>query len=71
MDRLGYSLSTPQPARTITGWVPDALAVAGHLGIELFVTVGTSIGGAYALALAALARERVLGVVACCSANVS
>jgi len=29
--------------------------------------LGTSTGGAYALALAALAPERVLGVVACCS----
>ena len=71
IDRPGYSLSAPQPARTIAGWVPDALAVAGHLGIEQFVTVGTSTGGAYALALAALARERVLGVVACCSMTVS
>lgn len=40
IDRPGYSLSAPQPARTIAGWVPDALAVAGHLGIEQFVTVG-------------------------------
>jgi pimeloyl-ACP methyl ester carboxylesterase len=67
IDRPGYGLSTPQPGRTIAGWVPDALAVADHLGIHRFVTVGTSTGGAFALALAALAPERVLGVVACCS----
>ena len=67
IDRPGYGLSTPQPGRTIAGWVPEALAVADHLGIGPFATVGISTGGAYALALAALAPARVLGVVACCS----
>jgi pimeloyl-ACP methyl ester carboxylesterase len=67
IDRPGYGLSAPRPGRTIADWVPDALAVAGHLAIDQFVTVGTSTGGAYALALAALAPDRVRGVVACCS----
>ena len=67
IDRPGYGLSTPQAGRTIAGWAPDALAVADHLGIGQFVAVGASTGGAFALALAALAPERVLGVVACCS----
>lgn len=67
IDRPGYGLSTPQPGRTIAGWVPEALAVADHLGIGPFAAVGISTGGAFALALAALAPERVLGVVACCS----
>jgi len=67
LDRPGYGLSDPQPGRTIGGWVPEALAVADHLGIDRFVTVGISTGGAYALAVAALAPERVLGVVPCCS----
>jgi pimeloyl-ACP methyl ester carboxylesterase len=67
IDRPGYGLSTPQPGRTIAGWVPEALAVADHLGIGPFATVGISTGGAYALALAALAPARVLGVIACCS----
>ena len=67
IDRPGYGLSTVEPGRTLGGWVPDALAVADHLGIDRFVTVGTSTGGAFALAVAALAPERVLGVVACCS----
>jgi len=67
LDRPGYGLSDPQPGRTIGGWVPEALAVADHLGIDRFVTVGISTGGAYALAAAALAPERVLGVVPCCS----
>ncbi len=65
IDRPGYGLSTTQPGRTIGDWVPDALAVADHLGIDQFVTVGVSTGGAFALAVAALAPERVLGVVAC------
>jgi pimeloyl-ACP methyl ester carboxylesterase len=67
IDRPGYGLSNARPERTIASWVPEALAVADHLGIEHFVTVGTSTGGAFALAVAALAPQRVLGVVACCS----
>lgn len=67
IDRPGYGLSTAEPGRTIGGWVPEALAVADHLGIDRFVTVGTSTGGAFALAVAALAPERILGVVPCCS----
>jgi pimeloyl-ACP methyl ester carboxylesterase len=67
IDRPGYGLSSAEPGRSIGGWVPEALAVADHLGIDRFVTVGVSTGGAFALAVAALAPERVLGVVPCCS----
>ena len=67
IDRPGYGLSTPRPGRSIADWVPDGLAVADHLDIDRFVTVGVSTGGAYALALAAEAPERVLGVIACCA----
>jgi pimeloyl-ACP methyl ester carboxylesterase len=67
IDRPGYGMSTPSPGRTIAGWTADALAVADKLGIGRFVAVGESTGGAYALALAALAPDRVLGVVACCA----
>jgi pimeloyl-ACP methyl ester carboxylesterase len=66
IDRPGYGLSTPQPGRTIGGWVDDALTVADRLGIERFATVGCSTGGAYALALAAKS-PRVIGTVACCA----
>ena len=45
IDRPGYGLSAPQPGRTIAGWVPEALAVADHLGIGQFAAVGTSTGG--------------------------
>jgi pimeloyl-ACP methyl ester carboxylesterase len=67
IDRPGYGLSSPKPERTIADWVPDGLAVADALDLDRFVTVGCSTGGAYALALAALAPARVLGVVACCA----
>jgi pimeloyl-ACP methyl ester carboxylesterase len=67
IDRPGYGMSTPDPGRTIAGWVPDALAVAAELGVGRFVAIGESTGGAYALALGALEPDRVLGVVACCA----
>jgi pimeloyl-ACP methyl ester carboxylesterase len=67
IDRPGYGRSTPQPGRTIGGWVGDGLAVADRLGLDRFLVVGCSTGGAYALALAAGAPERVLGAVACCA----
>ncbi len=68
IDRPGYGRSTPQPGRTIGGWVPDALAVLDRLGIDQCYTVGVSTGGAYALALAA-SSPRVMGVVACCAVS--
>jgi pimeloyl-ACP methyl ester carboxylesterase len=67
IDRPGYGLSTPRPGRSIAACVPDALAVADHLGLDRFYTVGVSTGGAYALATAAIAADRVRGVVACCA----
>jgi pimeloyl-ACP methyl ester carboxylesterase len=66
IDRPGYGRSTPQPGRSIGGWVKDALAVADYLGLERFATVGVSTGGAYALAIAA-SSPRVIATVACCA----
>lgn len=65
VDRPGYGRSDPQPGRTIASVVADMLRVADHLGIDRFATVGESTGGAYALALAALAPDRVLALVVC------
>src|SRR5262245_29278461 len=48
IDRPGYGRSTPQPGRTIGGWVPDALAVLDHLRIDRCLALGFSTGGAYA-----------------------
>lgn len=67
IDRPGYGLSTPQPGRTIGGWVHDALAVADHLDLERFGLLSISTGGAFALSVAAQAPERVAGAVICCS----
>lgn len=67
IDRPGYGLSTPRPGRSITDWVSDALAVADHLRLERFATIGLSTGGAYALAVAAMAAARVTATVACCA----
>jgi pimeloyl-ACP methyl ester carboxylesterase len=68
IDRPGYGRSTPQPGRTIGGWVHDALAVLDHLGIDRCLVLGVSTGGAYALALAAHS-PRVLGAIACCAVS--
>jgi pimeloyl-ACP methyl ester carboxylesterase len=65
IDRPGYGRSSPLPGRTISAWIGDALGVADRLGLGGFFTVGESTGGAYALALAALAPERVIGAVVC------
>lgn len=67
IDRPGYGLSTPWPGRTIAGWVPDALAIADALGIDRFAVIGSSTGGSYAVALASLVPERVIGVLLCCA----
>jgi pimeloyl-ACP methyl ester carboxylesterase len=68
IDRPGYGRSTPQPGHTIGGWVPDALAVLDDLGIDRFLVLGASTGGAYALALASCS-SRVIGAVACCAVS--
>ena len=67
IDRPGYGVSSLRPGRSIADWLPDGLAVADALGVQRFLAVGVSTGGAYALALAATAPERVRAVVACCA----
>jgi pimeloyl-ACP methyl ester carboxylesterase len=67
IDRPGYGGSTVRPGRTIADWVPDAIEVAAHLGLDRFATTGISTGGAYALAVAAQAADRVLAAVPCCA----
>ena len=65
VDRPGYGRSDPHPGRTIISVVADMLHVADCLAIDTFATVGVSTGGAYTLALAARAPDRVIGVVTC------
>ena len=67
IDRPGYGRSTPQPGRSIADWVHDGLAVADALHVAHVIAVGVSTGGAYALALAANAPERIRAVIACCA----
>jgi pimeloyl-ACP methyl ester carboxylesterase len=64
-DRPGYGLSPPQPGRTIVSVVSDLLELLARLDVSSFLTVGVSTGGVYALAAAALAPARVLGVLMC------
>ncbi len=66
MDRPGYGHATPLPGRSIGDWVADALSIADHLGLDRFFVQGTSTGGSYALAIASVVPERVLGVLVCC-----
>lgn len=63
IDRPGYGLSDPRPGRSIADVVDDVLDIADQLSVDQFATVGVSTGGAYALAIAAIAPDRVTGVV--------
>lgn len=59
-SRPGYGISDRAPSRTVADCVVDVVAVADHLGIERFFTVGWSGGGPHALACAALLGERII-----------
>jgi pimeloyl-ACP methyl ester carboxylesterase len=59
VDRPGFGLSSPRPARTLASWAADVAAIADRLGLEKFAVSGVSGGGPFALACAALLGERV------------
>lgn len=61
-DRPGFGESSPYPTRTIPGIAADVAELADHLKHVRFGVLGTSCGGAYALAVAAALPERVLHV---------
>ena len=61
-DRPGYGGSSPQPGRSMLDWPADVAALADRLHIGRFAVVGLSAGGPYAVACAALLRERVTGL---------
>ncbi len=61
-DRPGYGASTRRPGRTVASIAEDVLAVADAASLESFSVVGGSGGSAHALAVAALAPERVRAV---------
>src|SRR5579863_4019654 len=58
-DRPGYGGSDRLAGRRVTDCVADLLAVADALGLERFAVRGGSGGGPHALAVAALAPDRV------------
>jgi len=57
-SRPGYSLSTPQPGRTIASVADDAREVLDQLGVDSATASGWSGGGPHVLAFAALLPER-------------
>ena len=60
INRPGYGSSTRSPGRAVVDVVPDVLAVADALGLRQFAVSGASGGGPHALAVAALAPDRVV-----------
>ena len=67
-SRPGYAQSARQPGRTVADCAADVTAIADHLGIERFLTVGWSGGGPHALACAALLPERTIAAATIASA---
>ena len=65
--RPGYNASTRQPGRRVVDVVPLTAALADHLGIDEFVTLGWSGGGPHALATAAELPGRCVGAVSLAS----
>ncbi|GAB2684178.1 alpha/beta fold hydrolase [Kribbella swartbergensis] len=61
-DRPGYGGSTAAPGRTMATVAADLTAVADTLGVGRFALMGYSGGGSYALAAAAILRDRVEAV---------
>lgn len=59
-DRPGYGLSDFQRRRRILDWPDDVAQLADHLGIERFIVLGVSGGGAYAAACARTLPHRVI-----------
>jgi pimeloyl-ACP methyl ester carboxylesterase len=62
VDRAGYG-DTSSAGLDRRDVARDLLTVADHLGLEDFPIMAVSMGGAYALALAAIAPERISKVV--------
>ena len=62
-DRPGYGRSTALSGRSMADWPRDVEALADALEVERFVVAGHSSGGPYAVACAALLRDRVSAAV--------
>lgn len=68
LDRPGMGGSSFQPRRSYTDWPKDVVALADHLGIEMFSVMGNSGGCPYAAVCAAKIPERLLSAVVACGA---
>ena len=62
-DRPGYGHSTFSPARALSDWPKDVLAIADELGVERFGVFGVSGGGPHAAACAHQLGEFLTGCV--------
>jgi len=67
--RAGAAGSTRNKGRSVADVAADMAAIADHLGADTFLTGGQSGGGPHALATGALLPDRVLAVLAVCSAK--
>jgi pimeloyl-ACP methyl ester carboxylesterase len=63
LERPGYGISAPQPARQLSCWPADVAAFADWLGIDEFAVLGFSGGGPYALACARYMPKRITATV--------
>lgn len=63
-DRAGYGGSDRKPGRSVADCVGDVEAVADAVGFERFAVTGGSGGGPHALAVAALAGDRITRAIA-------
>lgn len=66
VDRPGFGHSAFQLGRRIVDWPNDVKALADSLSVGPFAVLGTSGGGPYALACAALLPHRVTAVTLIC-----
>ena len=71
LERPGYGLSDPNPARRVVDWGDDVRQVADALGVEQFSVYGYSGGGPHALACAARLGDRVSSVATVSGVGVS
>ncbi|PUB26042.1 pimeloyl-ACP methyl ester carboxylesterase [Promicromonospora sp. AC04] len=62
-SRAGYGASTPAVGRTVLDTAADCAFLLTHLGVMHYLVAGWSAGGPHALASAAVARDRVGGVL--------
>ncbi|WP_432821743.1 alpha/beta fold hydrolase [Trichloromonas sp.] len=66
VDRPGYGLSDPLPARRLLDWPGDVAQFADALGLAHFGVLGVSGGGPFALTCAAMLPGRIQGFVLAC-----